>query len=199
MERGATVVKDIKQTLRESVNELLESPTMGMRRICREERIEAALILWTLCMGMSFLLPMVQKNNVSGIFLFLSLGGTLLGRSIMVAMIHFISDLWGGRGRIKGAWAGLLFADIPLTIVGILHICIAALPPFIGNPLGTCISFCLGMMSLYLAVVAIRENYRLTTIKSVCIMLLPILAIIGLGILALAVLSFNVATTLLTL
>ena len=84
---------------------------------------------------------------------------------IGVGILHLVAGLFGGKGNYGTLFGYMGMYTAPLLIIsGILMII-----PIVGG----LVSLLLGLYSLYLLTVAIRENYGLTTMKAVLVWIVP--------------------------
>jgi hypothetical protein len=122
---------------------------------------------------------------------------SFIGLLIIGGIYHLLARAFKGNGSYKGMISTLGFAGFP-SIVSTPF----SLLYFIGGPIGKIIavvttlsvSFIVGIWILVLNILAIRENYKLSTGKAVAVCLIPVAVVIVLLVILLTILIAIVAT-----
>jgi hypothetical protein len=102
---------------------------------------------------------------------------------IFTAIAHLVASLLGGKGNYWGLFSGFGFAGLPyifaapLAVIGLL--------PMVGTPLSVLGNFGIIVWSIVLNILAVRENYLVSTGRAILILLLPIVILFLLSVLLL--------------
>ncbi len=105
--------------------------------------------------------------------------GAFIAWAVGTGIFYGLAKMFGGEGDFQGLMRGNAYAAIPSALGGI---------PILG--------FLIGLWSLYLYILNVRENMSLTTGKAVAVVLIPVAIVILLVIFLLAVLVAGLATSL---
>ena len=105
--------------------------------------------------------------------------GAFIAWALGTGIFYGLAKMFGGEGDFQGLMRGNAYAAIPSALGGI---------PILG--------FLIGLWSLYLYILNVRENMSLTTGKAVAVVLIPVAIVILLVIFLLAVLVAGLATSL---
>jgi hypothetical protein len=122
---------------------------------------------------------------------------SFIGLFFIGGIYHLLAKAFKGDGSYKGIISALGFAGFP-SIVSTPF----SLLYFIGGPIGKIvavattlsISFAVGIWVLILNILAIRENYRLSTGKAVAVCLIPVAVVVVLVIILFTILIAIAAT-----
>lgn len=105
--------------------------------------------------------------------------GAFIAWAVGTGIFYGLAKMFGGEGDFQGLMRGNAYAAIPSALGSI---------PILG--------FLIGLWSLYLYILNVRENMSLTTGKAVAVVLIPVAIVILLVIFLLAVLVAGFATSL---
>lgn len=111
---------------------------------------------------------------------------TPLFGALIALVLHGMARMFKGEGTYKGMFVGAAFAYLPYSLTLPLQLLGAALGTA-GVILAGMIGFGVWIWVVVLTVVAVRENYRLTTGKAVGVVLIPIAALFLLGLILVAI------------
>ncbi|MDD2421645.1 MAG: Yip1 family protein [Heliobacteriaceae bacterium] len=121
-------------------------------------------------------------SGVAGSLLFiLSLSGVVFGVLVWVILAgvyNLAGELCGGRGNATGLFTTMGLAYLPSVFVSPLQVAGSLLPG--GGLLEGFGMFCLGIWSIVLQVLAIRQTLLLSTARAVFVFLLPFILLAGL-------------------
>lgn len=172
-------------------------PTSTIRSICQQRPIRWAIVVYfVVCVvnalsaiglglpegaGLPDLAPFSISVRIIG-----TLVGTLiiglLTLVVLTAIYHVVASVLGGKGSYSGLFSGFAFAALP----SIFSAPLAA----ISLPLGIVGTILYGLGSIglivwvvVLVVIAIRENYLVSTGRAILIYLLPLILLVILSIL----------------
>lgn len=107
---------------------------------------------------------------------------SLIGTAIGAAIIMVTSRMFGGRAGWRNLFAGGAFASVPGAF-GVIGAAVAVLGTG-GLVLAGLLSFVLGVWSLVLYVIAVREANRFSTGKAIGAVLIPFAVIVVLAVVA---------------
>ncbi|GFP28043.1 hypothetical protein HKBW3S43_01468 [Candidatus Hakubella thermalkaliphila] len=179
---------------------VLTRPTSTIRSICQERPIGWAIVVYLVLnlvaalasIGLGDLgdLEFPEGGGLSpaflaGISILLIIGFPIIGLltlAVLTAIWHAVASLLGGKGSYGGLFSGFAFANLPAIFAAPLAV-IGLLPGIIGALLFGLGSIGLGLWSLALSIVAVRENYAVSTGRAILIYLLPtaiLLVLLGL-------------------
>ena len=103
---------------------------------------------------------------------------TIMLFAIQVSILHFLAELVGGSGQVLGLFSALAF----IQIIGMLSAVVKVFTSLLANsgmlfflPLG----LAMGIWQLILSTIAIREIYLLSTGRSLLVIFLPVIIIVG--------------------
>ena len=162
----------------ETLGGVLTRPISTIRSICEQRPIGWAIIVVLVVSVVSTVawidpgmleelgLPDLGMPAIVALFSIISLVSLL----ILTAIYHLVSSVLGGRGTYGGLFCGSAFAGLP----GIFAALLAAigLLPIVGGLLSVLGSFGIWIWSLALGILAIRENYLISTGRAILIYLL---------------------------
>jgi hypothetical protein len=121
------------------------------------------------------------------------------GLFIMGGIYHLLAKLLKGQGEFKGIIASLGFANFPSILITpfyLLYFIGGSVAKAIALIITLSISFAFGIWVLVLDVLAIRENYKLSTARAVAVCLIPIATAIILAIFLLILLIVLIAASI---
>lgn len=103
-----------------------------------------------------------------------------IGLFAISGIYHLLAKLLKGRGDFKGIIASIGFANFPSILITPFYLFFligGSIAEVIALALTLSASFAFGIWVLALNVLAIRENYKLSTTRAVAVFLIPIAAI----------------------
>ncbi|MFW0858693.1 MAG: YIP1 family protein [Dehalococcoidia bacterium] len=170
----------------ETLVDVLARPTSTIRSICQQRPIGWAIIVY-LVVSLVSTVVMIETGDLDlegmglpDLGMPAILGGTLiigiLTLVIFTALCHLAASLLGGRGGYWGLFSGFGFTALPgifvapLAVIGML--------PIVGGLLSGLGTFGVSVWSLVLNILAIRENYLVSTGRAILIVLLPAVILI---------------------
>jgi hypothetical protein len=157
---------------------VLVRPTSTIRSICEQRPIGWAVVVY-LVVGLITTITMVDPGMLEELGL-PELGmaeilvGSLIASIVMLVVLTAIghllaTSLLGGRGSYWGLFSGFAFAAlpgifaVPLAVIGLL--------PIVGDLLFDLGTFGIAVWSLVLNILAVRENYLVSTGRAILIYL----------------------------
>ena len=156
------------------VYDVITRPRSAMAGVVSPARLRVGLFVWAFML----LLPIFSATAQLGRFSLSLLLGTTIGGIVFfllqVMFIHGAASLFGGKGPVRGLAAGLCFANVPLCFATLAESFIFLLP----SPLVHLLSLIAALWSIYLDVLAIKENYGLGTGRSIVALFLPVVIIV---------------------
>jgi len=170
---------------------VLARPASTIRSICEQRPIGWAISVY-LVVGLVSTVVWIETGfldlegmGLPDLGMPVILVGTLVFSVVMLVVFtgicHLSASLFGGKGSYAGLFSGFAFANLPgvfaapLAVVGML--------PVVGALLAGLGSFGVVVWSLVLSILAVRENYLVSTGRAVLIILLPFVALMVLGLL----------------
>lgn len=149
---------------------LLMQPRTGMRLLINEKRYKESGMIWLFTV---FLLTIATV--IKGPGMILEFAGMILifgtGLIFHSAIIDYLAGMTGGNGSARGITAAFMASYIPLGF-SVFFMLLANMGYHWLAGLG---SFILGIWSFVLEILAISENYHVSTLKAMGISLLPYL------------------------
>ena len=189
----------MKEGIVETLIGVIARPTSTIGSICQQRPIGWAIVVYlVVCLvsafaaiGLVFHLAGLPDFGAPPLTAAVDIPGTLVGTPIIglltlvvfTAIYHLVASVLGGKGSYWGLFSGLAFAALP----NIFFAPLTAISLPLGIIGGT-ILYGLGAIGLtlwivVLGVIAIRENYVVSTGRAVLIYLLPLILLVILGIL----------------
>jgi len=175
--------KDILDTL----IGVLVRPTSTIRSVCQERPIGWAIIVY-LVVSLVSIVTMIEPGMLEELGLpdlgmpTIVVGGSIINIITLViftAICHVAASVLGGRGSYGGLFCGFAFAALPLIFAAPLAV--IALLPTVGALLSGLGTFGIGVWSIILTILAVRENYLVSTGRAILIFLLPAVVLTVLG------------------
>ncbi len=154
----------------------LADPVPTLRQAAEEARLPLPLAIAAAALAVAGLAAMRGPIGL------LWMGFGLAGLFFLAAVLQLTADLLGGRGTGRGLLAALALAQTP----ALLTAPVAALG-LVPSPswLGAALRAALGLWTVVLEVLAVREAHRLSTGRALAVMLLPVVALLLLALLVL--------------
>jgi hypothetical protein len=106
---------------------------------------------------------------------------TVVFAALIALVLHGMAKLFKGEGTYSGMLCGVAFAYVP-SVINVLVALLVLTLGFLGALLAGFVSFAISIWVIILVVVAVRENYALTTGRAAGAVLIPIGALFLLGI-----------------
>ena len=188
----------------ETLTGMLTRPTSTIRSICQQRPIGWAIVVYlVVCMvsgvsaiGLGFLegagLPDFGPFSIAVYIPGMLVGTPIIGLLTLVvlaAICHGVASVLGGKGSYSGLFSGFAFAALP----GIFSAPLTAISlPFgiIGTILYGLGSIGLSLWVVVLDILALRENYVVSTGRAILILLLPaVILLVLLGLLGALVIT----------
>ena len=170
----------------DTVYAILFHPVSGLREAAAARRTGHALTAFLLAL----VLPMAAgyltlKGDGSGrtavLMAFLHVTGSLSVWVIGSAVLHLTAEFAGGRGTATGLFAAFGLAGLPKIFLAPLWAAVGLLPAG-TRPLATVAAMSvIGLWTLALHVLAIRETYCFSTSRAVAVIASPALALAALA------------------
>lgn len=168
--------------LLENIYDVLFHPAAGLRKIAGRKFIGQAFAVFLL----SEIIPagtIYFGLETSGLvkalplLIIIQVIGSLALWFTAAAVWHLITEFSGGGGSAAGLFTALGFANGPRIFLAPLWV-LAAIAPLAANSLLLVIfSIVIALWSFILDVIAIRETYGLSTLRSAAIFLAPVMAV----------------------
>jgi len=169
----------MQEDILETLIGVLARPTSTIHSICQQRPIGWAIIVYLVVSLVSaitwietgFYDPMGLPDLGMPAVLVGSLIINIITLVIFTAICHLVASLLGGRGSYSGLFSGFGFASVPgifvapLAVIGML--------PMVGPLLSVLGNFGVIVWSLVLSILAIRENYLISTGRAILIVFLP--------------------------
>jgi hypothetical protein len=164
--------------LLENIYDVIFTPATAMRQIASRKPvgqafcvfflsvfIPAVLLYYTLKTAgfVKFLMPLILLQTVGGFLLWF--GST--------ALLHLISEFFGGRGSAISFFAARGFSHIPRVFIVPLWVFAMLLPSTASSAMFALAWLMIAIWTLVLDIVAIKETYGLSGAKAVLILLTP--------------------------
>ncbi|MCL0060209.1 YIP1 family protein [Dehalococcoidia bacterium] len=161
----------------ETLGGVLARPISTIRSICEQRPIGWAIIV-VLVVSLVSAVAWIKPGDLEGMGLpDLGMPAILVGSSIVnmvtlvifTAIYHIAASVLGGRGTYGGLFCGSAFAGLPriftapLAAIGLL--------PIVGGLLSGLGTFGVGLWPLVLNILAVRENYLVSTGRAILIYL----------------------------
>jgi hypothetical protein len=171
---------------------VLARPISTIRSVCEQRPIGWAIIVY-LVVSVVTTVAWVEPGIFEELGLpAIGMPAILVGSSIInmvtlvifTAICHVAAFLLGGKGRYWGLFCGFGFAALPGIFAAPLAV--IGLVPVLGAMLSGLGNFGIGVWSLVLTILAIRGNYLVSTGRAILILLLPLVALMVLGLLVIA-------------
>ncbi|MCL0060027.1 YIP1 family protein [Dehalococcoidia bacterium] len=173
----------MQEDILETLIGVLARPTSTIHSICQQRPIGWAIIVY-LVVSLVSAITWIETGfyDLEGMGLpDLGMPGILVGSLIIniitlvifTAICHLVASLLGGRGSYSGLFSGFGFASVPgifvapLAVIGML--------PMVGPLLSVLGNFGVIVWSLVLSILAIRENYLISTGRAILIVLIVLL------------------------
>lgn len=122
----------------------------------------------------TYILPMRASIGIFlGVFLYPVI---ILFFVFHVSFVHFLAELLGGSGQVIGLFSALAFTQILSLVSAVLKFFVSLVGGG-GLAFFAPIAIVLGVWQIILAIIAIREIYLLSNIKSVLIFFLPVILV----------------------
>jgi hypothetical protein len=168
---------------------VLARPISTIRSICQERPIGWAIIVY-LVVSVVTTVAWIRPEMLAELGLpEIGMPAILVGISItnivtlviFTAIAHLVASLLGGRGSYGGLFSGFAFASLPgifaapLAVIGLL--------PAVGVLLSGLGSFGITVWSIVLSILAVRENYLVSTGRAILILLLSLAVLMVVGLL----------------
>lgn len=178
----------MQQGILDTLTGVLARPTSTIRSICQQRPIAWAIIVY-LVASLVTTVTMIEPGMLEELGLpELGMPAILVGISIInivtlvvfTAIGHLAASLLGGKGSYGGLFSGFGFAALPyafaapLAVIGMLTV-VGALLSGLGN-------FAVFVWSLVLSILAVRENYLVSTGRAILICLLLLILSVVLGV-----------------
>lgn len=172
---------------------VLTRPTSTIRSICQERPIGFAIVVY-LVVNLVVALASIGLGDLgfpegrvefssailAGISIFFIIGIPIIGLltlAVFTAIWHAVALVLGGKGSYGGLFSGFAFAQLPAIFTAPLAV-IGLLPGITGALLFGLGSIGLGLWSLVLSILAVRENYAVSTGRAILIYLLPVVVLL---------------------
>lgn len=172
---------------------VLTRPTSTIRSICQERPIGWAIVVY-LVVNLVVALASIGLGDLgfpegsvefssailAGISIVFIIGIPIIGLltlAVFTAIWHAVALVLGGKGSYGGLFSGFAFAQLPAIFTAPLAV-IGLLPGIIGALLFGLGSIGLGLWSLVLSILAVRENYAVSTGRAILIYLLPVVVLL---------------------
>jgi hypothetical protein len=171
---------DMEKGIIEKLVGVLVRPTSTIRSICEQRPIGWAVVIY-LVVGLITTITMVDPGMLEKLRLpELGMTEILVGFTIinivalviLTAICHVVASVLGGKGSYGGLFCGFGFAALPgifaapLAVVGLL--------PVVGALLSGPGSLGIMVWSIVLSILAVRENYLVSTGRAILIYFLPL-------------------------
>jgi hypothetical protein len=189
-------------------------PRQTMERLAREQPLGSSVLLYLIIALLNSVVSLAfwdpsrlgLPSNLSREFLnalprfmsygvILSLIFALFTFLIMGAVFHLVAELMGGRGSVISLLSALGFASLP----SLLNVPVTVIVGFTGLPIGGLLTFLFAVWVIVLQVFAVQAVYKLTTGKSVLMVLTPIIALMVAFIFALVLFFIIIGSDLMEL
>ncbi|MCL0056283.1 YIP1 family protein [Dehalococcoidia bacterium] len=174
----------MQEDILETLIGVLARPTSTIRGICQQRPIGWAIIVYLVVSLVISAITWIETGfyDLEGMGLpDLGMPAVLVGSLIIsiitlvisTAICHLVASLLGGRGSYSGLFCGSAFAGLPriftapLAVIGML--------PMVGPLLSGLGNFGVMVWSLVLSILAIRENYLISTGRAILIVLIVLL------------------------
>jgi len=176
----------MQEGILETLVGVLARPISTIRSICQQRPIGWAIIVYVVASLVSIVVSIetgvldLEAIGLPDLSMPVILVGTLIFSVVMLAVFtaicHLAASLLGGKGGYWGLFSGFAFANLPgifvapLAVIGLLPI-VGALLSGLGN-------FAVVVWSLVLSILAVRENYLVSTGRAILIFLLLLVALV---------------------
>jgi hypothetical protein len=166
---------------------VLARPTSTIRSVCQQRSIGWAIIVY-LAVSLITTVVWIEPGMLEELGLpALGMPAILVGSSIInivmlvifTAIYHVVASVLGGKGSYWGLFSGFGFAALPGIFVAPLAV--IGLLPIVGDLLSGLGAFGVMVWSLILSILAVRENYLVSTGRAILIYLLPLAVLMVLG------------------
>jgi hypothetical protein len=181
----------MKKGILDTLIGVLARPISTIRSVCEQRPIGWAIIVY-LVVSVVTTVAWIRPEMLAELGLpQVGMPAILVGISItnivtlviFTAIAHLVASLLGGKGNYWGLFSGFGFAALPyifaapLAVIGLLTM-VGALISGLG-------SFGIMVWSIVLTILAVRENYLVSTGRAILILLLPIVILVVLPVLLL--------------
>lgn len=183
------MIENLKEALVLTYDSLTH-PKETLLLITKEQRLYEGLVIWFLTILLTVFSVFAQWERSSVMTVIGIYFGAALFLLLRMACLHGTSYMLGGKGSIKGLLAALCFADIPMNLATLAESFVFLLPEEIIH----IISLIAGIWSFVLLVMAIMANYRLSVVKSVLAIILPVIIVTGCIVLFFIYIAVSVVT-----
>jgi hypothetical protein len=165
---------------------VLARPTSTIRSVCQQRPIGWAIIVYlavSLITTVAWVEPgMLEKLGLPALGMPAILVGGLIynfvSLVIFTAIYHVVASVLGGRGRYWGVFCGSAFAALPAIFVAPLAV--IGLLPIVGALLSGLGTLGVVVWSFVLTILAVRENYLVSTGRAILIVFLPLVVLMAL-------------------
>ena len=201
----------------ETAVSVVTQPVVTLRRVTQQQRVSWAIVLVAVLSGAGAIVESAKLSPSDfaidpsdaadsfegGARIGLVVGAVILGplvgliaTALFSGVVHLVGKLLGGSGTFAGLFVGVAFASVPSAI----GLPAALLPLVIGSAGGTLsglVQLCVGVWSIVLVVIAVRENYDFTTGRAVVALLVPVgVLVLGLILLVVAIIVLLAAVAM---
>lgn len=157
---------------------VLTSPVRAIREVVERRPVGWAIFLLVILavLGIASSLPGLKtvtelslgRMEVIGLIILTAIFYPI-ATFIFTGIIHGIALLFKGRGKYLGAVCGLSFANLPQAFAVI--VALFSLFPVDGGEFVYALgSFCLFIWTLILTIIAVKENYQVSAVRSIAIL-----------------------------
>ncbi|MCL0048852.1 YIP1 family protein [Dehalococcoidia bacterium] len=172
----------MQEDILETLIGVLARPTSTIRGICQQRPIGWAIIVYLVVYQVISAITWIETGFYDPMGLpDLGMPAVLVGSLIIsiitlvisTAICHLVASLLGGRGSYSGLFCGSAFAGLPriftapLAVIGML--------PMVGPLLSGLGNFGVMVWLLVLSILAIRENYLISTGRAILTVLIVLL------------------------
>jgi hypothetical protein len=171
---------------------VLVRPTSTIRSICEQRPVGWAVVVY-LIVGLITTVAWIDPGmleelgmpdpGMPAIVVAFSIAN-IVTLVVGTAIGHLAALVLGGKGSYWGLFCGFGFAALPGIFAAPLAV--IGLVPVLGAMLSGLGNFGIGVWSLVLTILAIRGNYLVSTGRAILILLLPLVALMVLGLLVIA-------------
>ena len=168
----------------------LTHPKETLSLITKEQRLYEGLWIWFLTILLTVFSVFAQwerSSVLTFIGIYLVAGLFLL---IRLACLHGTSRMLGGKGTMKGLLAAICFADVPMNLATLAESFVFLIP----EELVHIISIVASVWSFVLLVLAVMANYKMSALRSVLSIILPVVIVTGCIVLFFIYIAVSVVT-----
>lgn len=169
-------------SLYENLYDVLFQPKVGMKNMAEGKNVGQAMSVFFCSMlipiwALSFGFKIAGLSMMIHVMMMLKVLASLIIWVMGAAVWQLVAEFFGGRGTAVGLFVTLGFAHIPRIFIVPLWALITVMPASSKTVLLSVSVLVLVFWSCYLDVVAIREVHQLSTVKSVLVLITPMLVI----------------------